>query len=100
MALRISTRSGADDKIGGVVVSLRFAVIAVLVLALTLISAHAFAQDWSGIDEAAIDAVGSGEIPGVVVFIGRGDEILYRRAWGSLTVLPALEPLSSTTRPA
>jgi uncharacterized protein YbbC (DUF1343 family)/CubicO group peptidase (beta-lactamase class C family) len=77
-----------DDKIGNVVVSLRPAVGLVLFLALAATSAPALAQDWSGIDEAAVDAVGSGEIPGVVVLIGRGDQILYRRAWGSRRVVP------------
>ena len=68
--------------------SLRPAVSWVLFFALTLTSTFAWAQDWSGIDEAAVDAVGSGEIPGVVVVVGRGDEILYRRAWGSRRVVP------------
>ena len=68
--------------------SLRPAVCWALFLALTLTSTYASAQDWSGIDEAAVDAVGSGEIPGVVVFVGRGNEILYRRAWGSRRVVP------------
>src|SRR5438067_11746713 len=61
MALRISIRSAPDDKIGDVVVLLRPAVCWVLLLALTLTSAYAAAQDWSGIDDAAVDAVGSGE---------------------------------------
>ena len=88
MALRISIRSRPDDKIEGVVVSLRPAVLAVLFVALALTSTRVSAQDWSGIDEAAVDAVGSGEIPGVVVLLGRGDEIVYRRAWGSRRVVP------------
>ncbi len=70
------------------VVSLRPAIIGVLSLALTLTSGHASAQDWSGIDEAAVDAVGSGEVPGIVVVVGRGDAILYHRAWGSRRVVP------------
>src|SRR5438045_1313656 len=53
-----------------------------------LTSTHAWAQDWTGIDEAAVDAVGSGEVPGVVVVVGRGDEIIYRRTWGSRRVVP------------
>ena len=70
------------------VVSLRPAIIGVLSLALTLTSGYASAQDWSGIDEAAVDAVGSGEVPGIVVVVGRGDAILYHRAWGSRRVVP------------
>lgn len=72
----------------GVVVSLRPAVLLAVSLALSLTSTIVWAQDWSGIEEAAVDAVGSGEIPGVVVLVGRGDEILYRRAWGSRRIVP------------
>src|SRR3989454_843444 len=94
MALRISTRSAQDDKIEPVVVAVRPAVLLVLSLALALSSAQASAQDWSGIDEAAVDAVGSGEIPGIVVVVGRGDDIVYRRAWGMRRVVP--EPVAMT----
>jgi uncharacterized protein YbbC (DUF1343 family)/CubicO group peptidase (beta-lactamase class C family) len=81
----------------GVVVSLRPAVRWVVLLALTLTSIPAMAQDWSGIDEAAVDAVGSGEIPGVVVVVGRGDEILYHRAWGSRRVVPDHAAMTENT---
>ena len=94
MALRISTRSAQDDKIEPVVVAVRPAVLLVLSLALALSSAQASAQDWSGIDEAAVDAVGSGEVPGIVVVVGRGDDIVYRRAWGMRRVVP--EPVAMT----
>src|SRR5207244_8501170 len=53
-----------------------------------LTSSDASAQDWSGIDEAALEVVASGEIPGVVVMVGRGDEIIYRRTWGLRRVVP------------
>src|SRR5690349_902432 len=72
----------------GVFVSLRAAVLLALSLVLMLMPVRASAQDWSGIDEAAVDAVGSGEVPGVVVLIGRGDQVLYRRAWGSRRIVP------------
>src|SRR5437899_11887559 len=45
--------------------------------------------DFSGIDEAAKEAVASGEIPGVVVLVGRGDAILLQRAYGSRRLLPS-----------
>src|SRR5262249_46272091 len=94
---RITIRSAPDDKIGNVVVLLRPAVGLALVLALALTSVRASAQDWSGIDEAAVDAVGSGEIPGVVVLVGRGDQILYRRAGGSRRVVPEHGALTGAT---
>src|SRR5439155_12545949 len=68
------------DALPILVVAVRPAVLLVLSLALALSSAQASAQDWSGIDEAAVDAVGSGEVPGIVVVVGRGDDIVYRRA--------------------
>ncbi len=55
------------------------------------------ALDFTGVDEAARDAVASGEIPGVVVLVGRDDEILYHRAWGSRTLVPAPQPMAIDT---
>src|SRR4029453_16552139 len=55
------------------------------------------AQDWTGLDEAATDAVASGEIPGVVAVVGRGDEVLYRRAFGSRRVVPEQAPMTEDT---
>src|SRR2546425_55428 len=53
--------------------------------------------DFSGIDEAAKEAVASGEIPGVVVLVGRGDAILLQRAYGSRRLLPSLVPMTVDT---
>ncbi len=53
--------------------------------------------DFSGIDEAAKEAVASGEIPGVVVLIGRGDAILLQRAYGSRRLLPSPVPMTVDT---
>ena len=53
--------------------------------------------DFSGVDEAANDAVASGEIPGAVVLVGRGDEILFQRAYGSRQLVPARVPMTSDT---
>ena len=56
-------------------------VVRVTLLVLLVVPALAVAEppDFSGVDEAANDAVASGEIPGVVVLVGRGDEILLYR---------------------
>jgi uncharacterized protein YbbC (DUF1343 family)/CubicO group peptidase (beta-lactamase class C family) len=54
-------------------------------------------NDFSGIDEAMTDAVKSGEIPGVVVLVGRGDETLYFRAVGSRRVVPEPQPMTRET---
>ena len=55
------------------------------------------APDFSGIDEAANDAVASGEVPGVVVLVGRGDDILLHRAYGSRRLLPHPVPMTTDT---
>jgi uncharacterized protein YbbC (DUF1343 family)/CubicO group peptidase (beta-lactamase class C family) len=52
------------------------------------------ASDFAGIDEAMNEAVASGEIPGVVVLVGREDDTLYFRATGSRRLVP--EPVAMT----
>ncbi|HEV8583543.1 MAG TPA: exo-beta-N-acetylmuramidase NamZ domain-containing protein [Methylomirabilota bacterium] len=79
------------------VVAVRPGVFLLLVLLLALAPSHARAQDWSGVDEAAAEAVASGDIPGVVVVIGRGDDILYRRAWGARRVVPETHAMTENT---
>jgi uncharacterized protein YbbC (DUF1343 family)/CubicO group peptidase (beta-lactamase class C family) len=53
--------------------------------------------DFSDVDAAAVAAAASGEIPGVVVLVGRGDEILYHRAWGARAVVPQALPMLPDT---
>ena len=74
-------------------------VVRVTLLVLLVVPALAVAEppDFSGVDEAANDAVASGEIPGVVVLVGRGDEILLHRAYGSRRLLPKPAPMTPDT---
>ena len=53
--------------------------------------------DFSGIDEAANEAVASGEVPGVVVLVGRGDDVLLHRAYGARRLLPHPVPMTVDT---
>ena len=53
--------------------------------------------NFPGIDEGAADAVASGEIPGVVVVVGRGDDILFQGAYGSRRFLPKSSPMTVDT---
>jgi uncharacterized protein YbbC (DUF1343 family)/CubicO group peptidase (beta-lactamase class C family) len=71
--------------------------LALLAIALHPSAAVAQALDFSGVDAAATDAVTSGEIPGVVVLVGRDDEILMHRAWGSRAVVPKPLPMLPDT---
>src|ERR1700694_1118117 len=53
--------------------------------------------DFSAVEDAATDAIASGDIPGVVVLVGRADEILYHRAWGSRAIVPQPLPMLPDT---
>jgi uncharacterized protein YbbC (DUF1343 family)/CubicO group peptidase (beta-lactamase class C family) len=69
-------------------------------LAVTLLAgAPGAAQplDFSGVDAAAREAVQSGEIPGMVVLIGRGDDVLLLRAYGSRRLVPDATPMTTDT---
>ncbi|MBI4636777.1 MAG: DUF1343 domain-containing protein [Candidatus Rokubacteria bacterium] len=57
----------------------------------------AAALDFSPVDEAARDAVGSGEMPGAVVLVGRGEEILYEQAFGWRALIPDRRPMTTDT---
>jgi uncharacterized protein YbbC (DUF1343 family)/CubicO group peptidase (beta-lactamase class C family) len=72
---------------------------AALIVLLLFFSAPAAAQpfDFTGVDEAANEAVQSGDIPGVVVLVGRGDDTLYLRAYGSRTVVPTAQEMKTDT---
>jgi uncharacterized protein YbbC (DUF1343 family)/CubicO group peptidase (beta-lactamase class C family) len=53
--------------------------------------------DFAAVDEAARDAVQSGEIPGVVVMVGRGDDVLLLRAYGWRRLVPDARPMTTDT---
>ncbi|HMH49759.1 MAG TPA: exo-beta-N-acetylmuramidase NamZ domain-containing protein [Candidatus Acidoferrum sp.] len=74
-------------------------IVGIVLLAIAVRPAACSGQpfDFSGVEAAATDAVASGEIPGVVVFVGRGDEVLLHRAWGSRAVVPHPLPMLPDT---
>lgn len=71
--------------------------LSVLALSATGVASASVGPDFIAVDEAARDAVDSGEIPGVVVLVGRGDTVVYQRAWGSRTLLPRPAPMKVDT---
>jgi uncharacterized protein YbbC (DUF1343 family)/CubicO group peptidase (beta-lactamase class C family) len=71
--------------------------VGLVLLALVARPAASRSLDFSGVDAAASDAVASGDIPGVVVLVGRGDEVLLHRAWGSRALVPHPLPMLPDT---
>ena len=50
------------------------------------------------LDREITQAIAAGQLPGAVVLIGKGDEVLVRRAWGHRSVSPgAAEPMTVDT---
>jgi uncharacterized protein YbbC (DUF1343 family) len=49
------------------------------------------------IDAAVGEAISRGELPGAVVLVGRGEGVVFRRAYGSRSVLPTREPMTVDT---
>ncbi len=74
-----------------------FALLALLLSSLSARSASAQPPDFSAVDDAVLDAIGTGEIPGAVVLVGQADRILYHRAFGRRQVVPMPQPMTEDT---
>ncbi len=60
----------------------------------------ASAQSWPGAsaaDAAINEAVAQGKIPGAVLLVGHGGQIVYQKAYGSRALLPTREPMTLDT---
>jgi uncharacterized protein YbbC (DUF1343 family)/CubicO group peptidase (beta-lactamase class C family) len=68
-----------------------------LLLLLLPAATHAQPYDFSAVDEAVQAAAAAGEVPGAVVLIGQGDQILYHRAVGSRALVPDPRPMTTDT---
>ena len=49
------------------------------------------------IDEAVTAAIADKKLPGAVVLVGRGDAVVYRKAYGNRAMTPAVEPMTLDT---
>ena len=49
------------------------------------------------LDGVINDAIGAGQLPGAVVLIGRGDTVLFRKAYGQRAIVPAPEAMTLDT---
>ena len=76
-----------------------------LVLLVALLSVGAGAQDlWSELDQEVEEAIAAGEMPGAVLLVGKGDEVLYSKVYGKRSAgMPlnreALFDAASLTKP-
>jgi uncharacterized protein YbbC (DUF1343 family)/CubicO group peptidase (beta-lactamase class C family) len=76
---------------------LTFVTVAIIAFSFVPAAVPEVTADFSAIDEAMNDAVKTGEIPGVVVLVGRGDDTLYFRAVGSRRLVPEPQPMTRDT---
>jgi CubicO group peptidase (beta-lactamase class C family) len=51
----------------------------------------------AAIDEVVERAIAARQLPGAVVVVGRGDTVLYEKAYGQRAVVPVAEPMSLDT---
>ena len=76
---------------------LRLALFLAMALLIFPAMATSTSHDFADIDTVTREAVASGEIPGAVVLVGRGSEVLYLRAFGRRAVAPEPAPMTLTT---
>jgi CubicO group peptidase (beta-lactamase class C family) len=48
-------------------------------------------------DEVIRQAIGEKLLPGAVLLVGRGDEIVYEKAYGNRATVPSVEPMTTDT---
>ena len=49
------------------------------------------------VDELIAASIEKKEIPGAVLLVGRGDDVVYRKAYGHRAIEPAIEPMTEDT---
>ena len=52
---------------------------------------------FAGIDRVVNEAIAAGQTPGAVVLVGRGDDIVFEKAYGRRAVVPAVEAMTLDT---
>jgi serine-type D-Ala-D-Ala carboxypeptidase len=54
-------------------------------------------MDFDAVDNATEEAVQQGVFPGAVLLVGRGEEVIYERAFGSRSLVPDQSPMQLST---
>jgi uncharacterized protein YbbC (DUF1343 family)/CubicO group peptidase (beta-lactamase class C family) len=75
--------------------AVRCAIVALLLVVPVISDAQPL--DLSAVDEAVQAITAGGDVPGAVVLIGQGDEVLYQRAFGWRTLVPTPAPMTVDT---
>ncbi|MFQ5541649.1 MAG: serine hydrolase domain-containing protein, partial [Candidatus Binatia bacterium] len=52
-------------------------------------------MNFGAVEDAFMEAVGQGLLPGAVVLVGRGDEVVFKGAFGFRSLLPEKSPMQS-----
>ncbi|MHC4994425.1 MAG: serine hydrolase domain-containing protein [Planctomycetota bacterium] len=55
------------------------------------------AVDFTNVNDIIQDAIDQAHIPGAVLLVGRGNEVLHRRAYGMRAIKPTPEPMTTDT---
>ncbi|MBM3787243.1 MAG: DUF1343 domain-containing protein [Acidobacteria bacterium] len=69
----------------------------VLLLSFTALSGQERFAGSGDLDRTIEEAVAAGQAPGAVLWVGQGDRILHRKAYGSRSLTPAREPMTMDT---
>ena len=51
----------------------------------------------SALDAVITDAISANQLPGVVVLVGRGDRVVFQKAYGHRAIVPSREPMTLDT---
>ena len=60
-------------------------------------TANSTAPDFSAIDRLMVDALAAHKLPGAVIQVGHGGDVVFERAYGNRSEDPAVEPMTTDT---
>ena len=75
----------------------RWGALVLLLLSSQAVFGRQAAPAFSRIDELVQDAIAAKAAPGAVVLVGRGDQTIYEKAYGSRATVPSQEPMTLDT---
>src|SRR5688500_1237203 len=76
---------------------MRARVVAVLLLLSAPVLLARQSASLPALDRVVEEAIAQKKLPGAVVIIGKGDQVLFRKAYGNRALVPAVEPMTLDT---